>query len=253
MTSLVKVSAQVARALAAGLADGRVPLRRRVEILGGFLASGFRLAAGTVVARRLGPRPEQRLVLYDFERCPYSRAVREVLSALDLDAEVRPCPRGGTRFRPQLDGLGVPQLFDPNVGQTLRGSRVIIAHLHERYGVGRRPGFLSVPPVVMGTGLAARLLTAGRGGVARPSRAPQQLLELYSFESSPYCRIARATLSELELPYVLHNVAKGSPKRAAFLQRSGKMQVPYLVDPNTQVALFESAAIEAYLLKTYGG
>jgi hypothetical protein len=36
-----------------------------------------------------------------------------------------------------------------------------------------------------------------------------------------------------ELPYLLHNVAKGSPSREGFVRRSGKMQVPYLVDPNT--------------------
>jgi glutathione S-transferase len=50
---------------------------------------------------------------------------------------------------------------------------------------------------------------------------------------------------------VLHNVAKGSPKRDAFVRRSGKMQVPYLVDPNTSAAMFESAEIVAYLETTY--
>ena len=30
------------------------------------------------------------------------------------------------------------------------------------------------------------------------------------------------------------------------------MMVPYLVDPNTGVATYESADIEAYLLTTYG-
>ena len=29
--------------------------------------------------------------------------------------------------------------------------------------------------------------------------------------------------------------------------------VPYLVDPNTGIAMYESAAIQAYLIKTYGG
>jgi len=57
-------------------------------------------------------------------------------------------------------------------------------------------------------------------------------LELYSFEISPYCRLVRETLCELELPYLLHNVAKEA--RAVRLRRAlGKMMVPYLVDPNT--------------------
>jgi len=56
----------------------------------------------------------------------------------------------------------------------------------------------------------------------------------------------------LEIPYVLHNVAKNSPSRDAFVALSGKMQVPYLVDPNGGVAMFESADIVDYLDATYG-
>jgi glutathione S-transferase len=61
----------------------------------------------------------------------------------------------------------------------------------------------------------------------------------------------RETLSELELPYLLHNVARGSPSRVAFVERSGKMMVPYLVDPNTGTEMFESADIVRYLERTY--
>ena len=61
----------------------------------------------------------------------------------------------------------------------------------------------------------------------------------------------REALCELELPYLLHNVAKGSAKRDAFVARSGKMMVPYLVDPNTGVSMFESADIVRYLHTTY--
>ena len=61
----------------------------------------------------------------------------------------------------------------------------------------------------------------------------------------------RETLCELELTYVLRNVARGSERRADFVARSGKMQVPYLVDPNTGVEMFESADIIGYLNETY--
>ena len=93
---------------------------------------------------------------------------------------------------------------------------------------------------------------AGHGGVARPSKAPAQPLALYSFEISPYGRIAREALCELEIPYVLHNVAKGSSKRAAFEAMSGRMMVLCLVDPNTGTSMFESAAIVTCLGETYG-
>jgi anaphase-promoting complex subunit 7 len=59
-------------------------------------------------------------------------------------------------------------------------------------------------------------------------------------------------LCELELPYVLHNVAKRSPSRPAFVALSGDMMVPYLVDPNTDTRMFESADILAYLGEQYG-
>jgi glutathione S-transferase len=251
MVSTARVVKDVSVALVKGVSDPMIPFTRRLAILGGFTASGLRLAAGTVVGK-LGPRPEKRLVLWDFERCPYCRLVREAISTLDLDVEVRPCPRGGTRFRPELQGGGVPRLLDPNTGETIVGSRIIVAHLYQRYGVSKPPVLLGLPPVVVTTGLAARVLTGGRGFKAQPSRAPEKPLELWAFESSPYSRLARARLSELELPYVLHTVAKGSPKRRDFVALSGKMQVPYLVDPNTGVTMFESLAIEQYLEATYG-
>ena len=249
--SFLTVARQVSGAMARGLTDPRTGARRKLHVLGGFVASGVRLARGTVVGR-LGPRPEKPMILWDFERCPASRAVRETLSELDLDAEVRPCPRGGTRFRPELEGKGVPQLLDPNTGEKLLGSQAIVAYLYARYGLARPPKLLITTPVRIATGIAVRLLTAGRGALVRPSRAPALPLELYSFESSPYCRLARAALCELELPYTVHNVAKGSPRRRAFVERSGKMQVPWLYDPNTGTGLFESQAIEDYLQATYG-
>jgi glutathione S-transferase len=251
-TSMMVVSQQVAGAIWRGVVDPNTSLDRKLGVLGGFLASGMRLAHATVIGK-LGPRPEKMLVLWDFERCSASRAVREALSTLDLDAEVRPCPMGGTRFRPQLEGgKGVPQLHDPNTGETLKGSQKIVRHLYSHYGVGRPPLLLIREPVRVFTGLSMRFLTGGIGARARPSKSPEKPLELYSFEASPYCRFARATLSELELPYTLHNVAKGSPRRTAFIARSGRMQVPWLHDPNTGASLFESQAIERYLLDTYG-
>jgi glutathione S-transferase len=80
---------------------------------------------------------------------------------------------------------------------------------------------------------------------------PERSLELWSYEASPYSRLVREALCELELPYLLHNVAKGSPRRADFVARSGKMMVPYLADPNTGRELFESADIVRYLNETY--
>ena len=229
-------------------------MNRLVDVGSSLGATLARLGAGSHVGP-LGPRPEQRLTLYDFEGCPYCRKVREALSILDLEADVRPCPKGGRRFRPEVERRGgkaqFPYLADPNTGKEMYESDEIVRYLFQQYGVGDPPATLRSGAL---TDLGAFLASAWRPGLGvrcRPARAPGEPLELWSFEASPFCRIVRERLSCLELPYVLHNVAKGSPSRAAFTRRSGRMQVPYLADPNTHTELFESADIVSYLEETY--
>jgi glutathione S-transferase len=227
---------------------------RPFDVATSFAASIVRLGAGMSIGP-LGVRPERPLELYDFEGCPFCRKVREALSVLDLDALVRPCPKGGARFRPEVVRRGgkaqFPFLVDPNAGVELYESDEIVRYLFATYGDGRVPLALGLWAV---TDLSSMLASGARlgGGVRhRKAREPKAPLELWSFEASPFCRIARETLCELELPYLLHNVAAGSPKREAFVRRAGKMQVPYLVDPNTSAAMYESADIVRYLETTY--
>jgi glutathione S-transferase len=202
----------------------------------------------------LGPRPKQPLHLYEFEACPFCRKVREALTILDLEVMVYPCPKGGNRYRSVVQEKGgrlmFPYLVDPNTGQAMYESSDIIRYLFDTYGEGKVPVTLDNPLVMVSAGLAS-LARLNKGQQVRPSRMPEQPLELWSFESSPFSRMVRETLCELELPYLLHNVGKDSPHRAAFIERSGKMMVPYLLDPNTGEAMFESADIQQYLERTY--
>jgi glutathione S-transferase len=230
-------------------------MNRTLDVATSLGATLARFGGGLRV-ERLGPRPERPVVLYEFEACPYCRKVREALSALDLEADVRPCPKGGTRFRPDVRKAGgkeqFPYLVDPNSGKELYESSDIVRYLFEAYGSGSVPWQYAGGPLFDATSTLASAFRLGTGVRARASVAPTTPLELWSFEASPFCRLAREELCSLELPYRLHNVAKGSPSREAFVQRSGKMQVPFLVDPNTHVELFESADIVAYLRSTYG-
>lgn len=210
------------------------------------LGAGFRVVPGT-------REPAKPLELYDFEQCPFCRKVREALSELDLSAMIYPCPPGGERFRPRAEELGGKRLFpflvDPNEGQRLYESEDIVRYLARTYGDGTVPLHLRFG--ALSTARAA-LASVPRGRMrARPSRAPERPLELWSFEASPYCRIVREALSRLEIPYLLHNVAKGSRHRADFVARSGKMMVPYLADPNTGREMFESGDIVRHLEATY--
>lgn len=225
-----------------------------IDITTSLLTSVGRLGSGGSVGK-LGTRPEQLLEVYEFEACPFCRKVREALSILDLDARILPCPKGGTRFRDELRERGGKELFpylvDPNTGVEMYESDDIVRYLFNQYGDGSIPMLLAMGPLTDASSMLSGLPRGLGGSRVTPSRRPAQLLELASFEASPFCRIVRESLSSLELPYILRNVAKGSRSRAAFEKRSGKMQVPWLSDPNTGTEMFESADIVEYLLEEY--
>lgn len=223
------------------------------------LASGVRLGRGSFV-RRGGARrvPERLLELWEFEACPFCRKVREGLSELDLEYVSHPCARGSNnreRTPPSGDGKrSYPHLFDPNTGASMRESEDILDYLHATYGAGRPAIRRRIAPLdTAGSTLASVIRPLG--GVARPGARdrvqPAELLVLYQFEGCPYCRKVRERLASLNLDAWIKNVAKGSPRRAEVV-RHGRMKVPFLIDPNTGAALYESDAICAYLEAQYG-
>jgi len=230
-------------------------MNRVLDVLTSVAATLARAGSGARVGE-LGRRPERTLELYEFEGCPFCRKVREALSILDLDAIIYPCPKGGTRYREELVARGgkaqFPYLVDPNTGKEMYESDEIVRYLFETYGDGKVPLLLGLP---LATDISAQIASAWRptrGIRSKPSRAPEQMLELYSFEASPFSRIVREELCMLEIPYLLHNVAAGSLQREVFAARSGQMMVPYLVDPNQSTEMFESDDIVAYLESCYG-
>lgn len=231
-------------------------MNRALDVATSWAASIARVTHGLSVGK-LGRRPVKPLEVYEFEGCPFCRLVRDALTALDLEAMVYPCPKGGQRFRPEVERRGgkaqFPYLVDPNTGTEMYESMEIVNYLYREYGDGKIPIGVALKKVnQLGSFMASAARASAGGNRAVPSRAPAKPLELWSFENSPYCRIARTALCELELPYLLHNVAKHSPSRPAFIARSGKMMVPYLADPNTGREMFESADIVRYLHETYG-
>jgi glutaredoxin len=91
---------------------------------------------------------------------------------------------------------------------------------------------------------AATLARLGRGIYAKVSDAerdaPVKMLELYDYEGCPFCRKVREVLCELDLDYLCHSVAHGSPRRDELKRLGGKLQVPFLIDPNTATKMYES-------------
>ena len=113
-----------------------------VSLFTSTLASSLRGWQG-ICSRIDSVKPARLLKLYDIENCPYCRIVREVLTELDLDAEIYPCPKGGERFSPELIERGgkaqVPYLVDPNTGEEMYESIDIIKYLYGTYGGGGVP------------------------------------------------------------------------------------------------------------------
>jgi len=250
-----------------------------IQALASSLTAGGRGVSGTAFPKQ----PEKSLKLYEFEGSPFCRRVREVLTLLNLDYEVYPCPKGGQKYRKVVKEKGgkkrFPFFIDENTGIQMYESQAIIDHLFKHYGkTGKTPKKFAHYPKLPVIALAGTIVNGARGVWINPKikerEAPAQLLELWGFEASPYTRIVRGVLSELELPFIFHNVAKErwqdmgpavlrfkpgkyeplpGGKRENVMQVMGRdIQVPYLVDPNTGVKMFESADIVKYLNQQYG-
>ena len=222
-------------------------------------------------------KPKKMLQLYDIENCPYCRLVREALTELDLDAEIYPCPKQGERFRPELEARGgkaqFPYLVDPNTGTEMYESLDIVAYLFETYGQRQLPLKWRAGRLQTLGSMLASAPRVSQGMQARPGVEPEYLLELYSFESSPYARPVRELLCEMEIPYVLRNCGRTQlqewilpplrkalnitptselANRVALQDMEGRVSIPYLYDPNSETGLFESEDIVQYLRDTYG-
>lgn len=217
------------------------------------LATAVRLGSGAMV-HDLGPRPHDALILYEAESCPFSRLVREALSELDLDALIKPCPKGELTHHQELAQYGqtsFPYLIDRSAGVQLGESAKILEHLFGRYGNGQPVPFRFRGRLAVESSRVASQLRGGPLQYERPARQPELTLELWNYEASPYCRIVRERLGKHGLPYVSRNLARQSPRRKEFLARFERMQFPRLHDPNTGLGLFETEAILSYIDSNY--
>ena len=166
----------------------------------------------------------------------------------------------------------LPFLTDASTGVALSGADAIVAYLYATYLDGAAPSPWWAPRPLASA--RASLASAARGGAdalgagadvtgaLRERHRRRVLREALPWRSRSRCSSGRTrrrrfarwreeTLSALEIPYVSQPCARGSPRRTALQRRAGTFQVPYLEDPNTGVAMFESAEIVAYLRASY--
>eukprot|EP00922_Rhytidocystis_sp_ex-Travisia-forbesii_P033756 GHVS01050151.1.p1 GENE.GHVS01050151.1~~GHVS01050151.1.p1 ORF type:complete len:850 (-),score=186.87 GHVS01050151.1:775-3324(-) len=91
---------------------------------------------------------------------------------------------------------------------------------------------------------------------------PCKPLRLFEFEGCPLCKSVREVLCVLEIDHFVYPCPRESLRSSSHLSRSryrsevenqgGKVQVPFLADPNTGIKMYESAEIVDYLWRHYG-
>jgi len=239
------------------------------------LASTLRGWRGTSSTTRKVEQASNDLILFDQEGCPSCRMVREAITALNLDVLIMPCPTGGKNLALMQRESGyktVPVLYDAELEHKTHSADDIIEYLYQKYRGESAPQKAMPNWQSNVLSRAASLSRLNAGMSVRAARKAEKPLTLYSFESSPYSRPVRELLCELELPYQLINLGKQQwsdmgpakarftlkpyqpikhSKREAFMVMYGDVQVPFIVDPNTGIQMFESKDIILYLRNTY--
>ncbi|MCG8611251.1 MAG: glutathione S-transferase N-terminal domain-containing protein [Pseudomonadales bacterium] len=250
-------------------------MNRMIDLTSSVVASTLRSWRGSM-SSKASTLLKQPIQLFDQEGHPQCRLVREAITELNLDTMIYPCPEGGTRHTERLKELAghqiIPFLYDPNTGYKATGVNAIVSYLFDHYSKRKAPSFLLESPITVASSKLASLARFQAGTKVRASKTPNQSLTLYSFEASPFSRLVREKLSELELPYLLVNLGKQQradigpavmrltlkpyrplpgTKRDEFFKKYGDVQVPFLIDPNNDTEMFESADIVRYLEDKY--
>ncbi len=207
-----------------------------------FKASLLRLGAGAGAPAQTLKQP---IIIYEFEGCPFCRIAREAISATGVRVLIKPCPKGGKRFRPKVAEQGgktqFPYMIDPNTDTGIYESSDIAAYLRKTYAGGQpRPLIQWLGPVNNLTSSFAVVLRLMGGNFVKPSSTPAKPLEFYGAERSPASRIVKELLCEMELEYYWRSQALGQTK------------TPLLIDPNTGEEATGALAIRKYLKRTYG-
>lgn len=222
-------------------------------------------------------QPRGPIILYEFEGCPFCRKVREAVSILELEIEFRPATQGSIYRQEIKDEYGrkatFPFMKDPNTGIEMFESDDIIAYLFRAYGsstgsttstvslsaISSKGAEVQIPSSLTGgpfttlmTGLSL-LFRFGKGSTAKDSNPPENPLIVWTAEGTPFGKLVREELNELQIRHIQISCPRGSPNRQKMYEMTGGVfQIPFLQDPNNGVALFESSAILEYLQKMYG-
>ena len=78
------------------------------------------------------------------------------------------------------------------------------------------------------------------------------MLTMYMKPTCPFSRRVMAVIDRLELEVEYKDIAADEALAAELESIGGKRQVPYLIDTDANVSMYESDDIVAHLQRTYG-
>lgn len=79
------------------------------------------------------------------------------------------------------------------------------------------------------------------------------MLTLYFKPTCPYCQKVTALIDDMQLSVEMKDISVDDTAREELIANGGKQQVPYLVDTDKEVAMYESDDIMDYLELNYSG
>jgi glutaredoxin 3 len=77
------------------------------------------------------------------------------------------------------------------------------------------------------------------------------MLSLYYKPTCPYCQKVFEETESLNVDFDLRDVSEEDEARTELLEKGGKQQVPFLVDTERNVSMYESDDIIAYVKEHY--
>jgi glutathione S-transferase len=72
------------------------------------------------------------------------------------------------------------------------------------------------------------------------------MLKLYTYPTCPYCQKVRDAFSAMDIAYEEINAERDTDGSLELMRLGGKQQVPFLVDEENDVKMYESDDIIAY-------
>jgi len=84
-------------------------------------------------------------------------------------------------------------------------------------------------------------------------KRPEKPIAIYEFDACPFCKKVREMVCYLDLDVLFYPCPQGGPNfRPEAVAKGGKSRFPYMEDPNTGAAMYESDDIIKYLADNYG-